>query len=155
MTGSLTNVILASIHHLIRRDLVGNRGAPPRWAPLSRALARRRHRRIRRSGLRTVIPPPSYWPMESSPPRSTILPLPPFGMPYNPRTSVDLRHLVGLPEGITPFMATGPRSALAKEGERGSPAVESLIRGMTDLTITDRLGTPIQGQIHHHLHRTR
>jgi hypothetical protein len=64
-------------------------------------------------------------------------PLLPFEMPYNPRTSVELRRLVGQLGGITPFMMAGSRSALATEEERGSPAVEPLTRGTTDLMISD------------------
>jgi hypothetical protein len=39
MVEPLTDAILASILHLIRRDLIGNRRAPPHWAPPRRALA--------------------------------------------------------------------------------------------------------------------
>jgi hypothetical protein len=83
--------------------------------------------------------------MEPSPPRSTVPSLPPFRVPYNPRTSVDLGRLAGPQEGITPFTVAGPRSAPTTEVERGSPAVEPLTRGTTDLTISDQPTIPRLG----------
>jgi hypothetical protein len=81
--------------------------------------------------------------MEPSPPRSPGPSLPPFGAPYTPRSQVDLGRLVGPPEGITPFMVAGlVRTPATKEQERGSPMGEPLTRGMTYLTISDRLATP-------------
>jgi hypothetical protein len=49
MSEPLTNAILASILHLIQRDLTGNgrvppRRAPPRWVPPRRAPAHWQHR---------------------------------------------------------------------------------------------------------------
>jgi hypothetical protein len=80
--------------------------------------------------------------MEPSPPRSTGPPLPPFGVPYNPRSQVNLGQLAGPPKGITPFTVVGPRRTPATEEERGQPMVEPLIQGTTDLTISDRPTTP-------------
>jgi hypothetical protein len=80
--------------------------------------------------------------MEPSPPRSSGMSLPPFGVPYNPRTQVDLGRLAGPPEGITPFMVTGQRRTPTTEEERGSLALEPLTRGTTDLMISDRPATP-------------
>jgi hypothetical protein len=153
MTEPFTNVILASILHLIRRDLAENRRvpphrAPPRWVPPRRAPTRQRRHHPRRSGPRAATPPPQYRPMEPSPPRSpgqSLLrpPLPPFGTPYIPRTQVDLGWLAGPQEGITPFtMARLVRTPTTEEERRGSLAVEPLTRGTTDLLITDRPTTP-------------
>jgi hypothetical protein len=137
MAEPLTNVILASILHLIRQDLSGDgrvapRRAPLRWAPPHQAPARRRHRRPRWSGLRATTPSPHYRPMKPSPPRSleTSLPEPPFDAPYTPRTQVNLRRLAGPPEGITPFTVVGLVTTPATgEQERGSPAMKPLTRG--------------------------
>jgi hypothetical protein len=64
MAELLTNAILASIIHLIRRDLAGNRVhphmAPLHWAPSRRAPPRRQCRRPREDGARAVTPPPQY-----------------------------------------------------------------------------------------------
>jgi hypothetical protein len=89
-----------------------------------------------------VTQPSQYRSMEPSPPRSSGLSLPPFGVPYNPRTQVDLGQLAGPPEGITPFMVTGQRRTPTTEEERGSLALEPLTRGTTDLMISDRPATP-------------
>jgi hypothetical protein len=95
-----------------------------------------------------MTPPPQYRPMEPSLPREPeqSLPgpsLPPFGVPYTPRSQVDLGRLVGPPEGITPFTVAAPRrTPVTEEQERGSLVVEPLIRGTADLTISDRLATP-------------
>jgi hypothetical protein len=90
--------------------------------------------------------------------------LPPFGIPYTPFTTVDLGCLTGTPEGITLFTMVGSRretSGMSQqeafivptiEGERGSPAVDPLVWRMTNLTISDRPGTPTPEQIHHHQH---
>jgi hypothetical protein len=134
MAEPLTNAILASILHLIRRDLTGNRRVPPR-------------RRPHRSRQRAATPPPQYRPMEPSPPRvpeQTLPgpPLPPFGVPYTPRSQVDLGWLVGPPEGATPFTVAGLVRSPATEEGRGLPAVEPLTRGTTDFSITDRPATP-------------
>jgi hypothetical protein len=45
MAEPLTNVILVSILHLIRRDLTRNRRVPPRWVPPRRAPTCQRRRR--------------------------------------------------------------------------------------------------------------
>jgi hypothetical protein len=69
MVEPLTNAILASILHLIRRDLTGKGSsmlAPPRRAPTCQW-----HRRTHRSRPRAGTPPPQYRPMELSPPRAT------------------------------------------------------------------------------------
>jgi hypothetical protein len=75
MAEPLTNVILASILHLIQQDLIGNgrappHRAPPHWVPPHRGSARRWCRRPRKSGPRVATPPPQYRPMEPSPPRA-------------------------------------------------------------------------------------
>jgi hypothetical protein len=63
--------------------------------------------------------------MEPSPPRAPeqSLPgpsLPPFGVPYIPRSQVDLGRLAGPPEGATPFTVAAPRRTHAtKEEGRG------------------------------------
>jgi hypothetical protein len=148
MAEPLTDAILASILHLIWRDLARNGRTPPCRAPPRRAPARPRHRRPRRSGQRAATPAPQYRPMELSPPRSprpSLLgpPLPPFGAPYIPRTQVNLGRLVGPTKGITPFMVAGlVRTPATKEEGRGSPEVESLTRGTMDLSITDWPATP-------------
>jgi hypothetical protein len=100
MSEPLTNAILDKILHLIWRDLTGNQPilAPPRRAPP------RHHRRVRQRAPRVV---PLYWPMEPSPPHSSMSPLPPFGTPYTPNRSVDLERLTGPSEGITPFTRAG------------------------------------------------
>jgi hypothetical protein len=108
MTELLTNVILASILHLIQRDLIRNRRVPPCWVPPCRAPACRRHHCPHRSRPRVVTLPPQYQPIELSPPRvpKQSLPRPPlplFGIPYIPRSQVDLGRLAGPPEGATPF----------------------------------------------------
>jgi hypothetical protein len=69
-------------------------------------------------------------------------PLPSFSAPYNPRTEVNLERLAGPPEDITPFTVAEPRRTPATEEERGQPMVEPLMRGTTDLTISDRPATP-------------
>jgi hypothetical protein len=98
MIEPLTNVILASILHLIRGDLTGDH---PRLAP-----PRHRRRRIRHRAPKAVTTAPSYRSMESSSSRYSMLPLPPFGTPYTPNMgSVDLGCLTGPPKGITPFTA--------------------------------------------------
>jgi hypothetical protein len=165
MVEPLTNAILASILHLIRRDLTENqraalRRAPPHWVPPCRALARRWHRCPHRSGPRVTTPPPQYQTMEPSPPRAPeqSLPRPPlplFGVPYTPRSQVDLRWLARPPEGVTIFMVATPRRTLAtEEEEMGSPAVEPLTRGTTDLTISDQLTLTLTlmgwSPVHHH-----
>jgi hypothetical protein len=95
------------------------------------------------SGPRATTLPPQYRPMEPSAPRSPGSSLQPFDAPYTPRTQVDLGRLGGPLEGITPFMVAGlVRTPTTKEQERGSPAVEPLTRGTTDLTISDRSPTP-------------
>jgi hypothetical protein len=140
MAEPLINVILASILHLIRQYLTWNRRAPPCWAPPRWAPAHQDPRRICRSKPRAVTPPPSYRPMEPSPPTPNGPPLsgPPLPpLPYNPRTQVNLGRLAKSPEGITSFMVAGPRRTPATEEERGSPAVEPLTRGMTDLMSSD------------------
>jgi hypothetical protein len=130
MSEPLTDAILASILHLIWRDLTGNGRvpsrraplcwSPPRWAPTSRW-----RRCPCRSGPRVMTPPPQYRPMEPSPPRapgpSLSRPLlPPFNVPYTPRSQVDLGQLTGPPEGITPFTVSAPRSKpTTEEQERG------------------------------------
>jgi hypothetical protein len=122
--------------------------APLRWAPPFRAPAHQRRQRPCRSGPRAMTLPPQYRPMEPSPPRSPgpslpRPPLPPFGVPYTPMSQVDLGWLAGPPEGITPFtVAVLIRTPATEEQERGSPAVEPLTRGMTDLMIGDRPATP-------------
>jgi hypothetical protein len=145
-------VILASILHLIRRHRTGNWRVPPcrtppRWVPSCRAPARRRRRRPRTSGLRVATPPPQYWPMEPSPPRVPEQslsgpPLLPFGVPYIPRSQVDLGRLTGPPEGATPFTVARLVRAPTIEQVRGSPAVEPLTRGTVGLSITDRTAIP-------------
>jgi hypothetical protein len=152
MVEPLTNTILASILHLIRRELARNRRvpprrAPPRWVHPCQALARWRHRRPRRSGPRAATPPPQYRPMKPSPPRVPEQslpgpPLPPFGVPYTPRSQVDLGWLVGPLEGATPFTVAALVRAPTTEEGRGSLAVETLTRGTTDLLITDQPATP-------------
>jgi hypothetical protein len=102
-----------------------------------------------------VTQAPQYRQMDPSPPRSPGPPLPPFGVPYNPRTQVNLGWLAGPPEGITPSTVARPKRTPETEEERGSPVVEPPTRGTTDLTINDRLGTPHLEHIHHHPHRTR
>jgi hypothetical protein len=95
-----------------------------------------------------MTPPPHYRPIEPSPPRSLRpalpgSPLPPFGVPYTPRSQVDLGRLVGPPEDITPFMVARPRrTPTTEEEERGSPTVKPRTRGTADLTISDRPATP-------------
>jgi hypothetical protein len=147
MAEALTNAILASTLHLIRRDLIGNgrvppHRAPPRWIPPHRAPARRQRHHPRRSRPRAATPPPQYRSMEPSPrsPRQSLPgpPLPPFGTPYIPRTQVDLEWLVGPPEGITPFTMAGlVRTPTTKEERRGSSTMEPPTRGTVDLSITD------------------
>jgi hypothetical protein len=107
-----TNAILALILHLIWRDLTENQHgrAPPCWAP-----PRHHRRHIRWSGPRAVNMTPSYWPMEPSPPRSSMPPLPPFSIPYTPSTTVDLGRLTRPPEDITLFTMAGSR--------RGTPGM--------------------------------
>jgi hypothetical protein len=145
MAEPLNNEILASILHLIWRDLIRNRRVPPRWIPTHWASARRRPHR---SGPRAAMPPPRYRSMEPSPPRSPGQPLPgppvpPFGAPYIPRSQVDLGRLARPPEGFTSFTVAGlVRNPTIEDERRGSPAVEPLIRGMADLSITDRPATP-------------
>jgi hypothetical protein len=86
--------------------------------------------------------------MEPSPPRSPMLslprpPLPLFGATYTPRTQVNLGRLAGPPEGITPFtVARRVRTLATEEQERGSPVVEPMTRGISDLTISDQVPTP-------------
>jgi hypothetical protein len=85
--------------------------------------------------------------MEPSPPRvpeQTLPrpPLPPFGVPYTPRSQVDLGRLVGSSEGATPFMVAGLVTTPATEEGRGSPVMEPLTRSTTDLSITDQPATP-------------
>jgi hypothetical protein len=147
MAEPLTNTILVSILHLIRRDLVRNMRAPPCWIPPRQVPARRRCRHLHRSGPRVVTPSPQYRPMEPSPPRvpKQTLPGPPlplFGIPYTPRSQVDLGRLVRPLEGATPFTVAGLVRAPASEEGRRSPAVEPLTRGTTDLSITDQPATP-------------
>jgi hypothetical protein len=148
MVEPLTNAILASILHLILRDLTRNRRAPQHRAPPCRAPAHRWHCRPHRSGPRAVTPPPQYRSMEPSPPRATKQtlngpPLPPFGIPYTPRSQVDLARLAGPPEAATPFMVAGlERAPTIEEQERGSPAVVPLTRGTADLTISDWSAPP-------------
>jgi hypothetical protein len=139
MAEPLTNVILDSNLHFIRQDLTRNRGAPPCWAPPRWAPAHRHHHCHCWSGPRTVCLTPSYRPMEPSPPSPL---LPPFGIPYTPTSSASLGCLAGPLKGITPFTVAGPGSALATEGESGSPAVKPLVWHTTDLMIGDQLGTP-------------
>jgi hypothetical protein len=95
MVEPLTNVILASILHLIQRDLAGNGRFPIRKTPCQ-VPAHRRCRRPRRSGPRGATPPPQYQPMEPSPPNALEQslprsPLPPFGVPY----TQDLKSILG------------------------------------------------------------
>jgi hypothetical protein len=86
--------------------------------------------------------------MEPSPPRvpeQTLPgpPLSPFGVPYIPRSQVDLGRWIGPPEGTTPFIVVGlVRNPATKDQERGSPAVEPLTSGTADLTISDRSVMP-------------
>jgi hypothetical protein len=86
--------------------------------------------------------------MEPSPPRVSeqLLPrppLPPFGVPYIPRSQVNLGRLTGPLEGTTPFTVGGlVRNPTTEDHERGSPTVELLTRGTADLTISDRPATP-------------
>jgi hypothetical protein len=94
-----------------------------------------------RSRPRAVPPPPQYQSMEPSLPRSPGPPLPPFGVPYNPRTQVYLGQLVGSPESITLFMVPGLSRNPATEEETGSPVVEPLTRGTANLSISDRPAT--------------
>jgi hypothetical protein len=95
-----------------------------------------------------ATPPPQYRPMKPLPPRAPEQSLPrpllsPFGVPYIPRSQVDLGRLAGPPEGTTPFTVATPRRTPASEEERrGSLAVEPLTRGTADLSITDRSATP-------------
>jgi hypothetical protein len=125
MAKPLTNVILASIMHLIRRDIVGNRRvlprrAPLRWVPPHQAPARQQRCRPCRSVPRVATPPPHYRPMEPSPPR------------------VPKQMLTGPPEGTTPFtVARLVRNSATEDQERVSPAVEPLTRGTADLMISD------------------
>jgi hypothetical protein len=153
MAELLTNASLASILHLIRHDLARNRRvpprrAPPRWVPPRWDPARRLHRRPQGSGPRAVTPPPQYRSMELSPPivpEQSLPgpPLPPFDIPYTPRSQVDLGQLVGPPKGATLFMVVGlVRAPATEEQERGLPMVEPLTRGTADLTISDRPATP-------------
>jgi hypothetical protein len=112
MVEPLTNAILASILHLIRRDLIGDRRAPPHWVPPHWVPVRRWHRRPCRSRPGATTSLLQYRLMEPSPPRSPGSslpgpPLPPFGAPYTPRTQVDLGRLAGSLEGITPFTVAG------------------------------------------------
>jgi hypothetical protein len=122
MTKPLTNVILASIIHLIRWDLAGNQ---PRLAP-----PRHHCHRIHHRTLRAVTTSPSYRSMELSSSRSSMLPLPPFGTPYTPNMgSVDLDPLAGPLEGITPITAAESiwwtsRMSQVQEAS-GVPATES------------------------------
>jgi hypothetical protein len=102
----------------------------------------------RRSGPRAATLPPQYRPMEPSSsrvPEQTLPkpPLPPFGVPYTPRSQVNLRRLAGPPEGATPFTVAGLVSAPATEEGRGSLAVEPLTRGIIYLLITNRPATPL------------
>jgi hypothetical protein len=130
MAKPLTNAILASIMHLIWRDIVGNRRVPPRraplrWVPPHQALARQQRRHPCRSVPRAVTPPPHYRPMEPSPPR------------------VPKQMLTRPPEGTTPFtVARLVRNSATEDQERVSPAVEPLTRGMADLMISDQSATP-------------
>jgi hypothetical protein len=148
MAEPLTNAILASILYLIRRDLTGNGRVPPRRAPSHWAPTRRQCHHPHKSGPRAATPPPQYRPMEPSQPRSLGQslpgpPLPPFDTPYIPRMQVDLGRLAVSQEGITPFtVARLVRTPTSEEERRGSPAVEPLTRGTTDLSITDRPATP-------------
>jgi hypothetical protein len=121
MAEPLTNAILISILHLIRWDLNGNQSrlAPPH----------RRRCRIHQSGPRAVTTTPSYQPMELSPPHSSMPPVPPFGTPYTPSTTMDLEHLTGPSKSITMFTATrsswwGPSTSQQQEVSR-VPATES------------------------------
>jgi hypothetical protein len=140
-------MILASILHLIWRDLIKNRRVPPHGAPPRRAPARRRRRYPCRSEPRVAMLSPQYRSMEPSPPRvpeRTLPgpPLPPFCVPYTPRSQVDLGRLAGPPEGATPFTVARQVRASAIEDGRGSSEVEPLTRSMIDLSITDRPATP-------------
>jgi hypothetical protein len=90
-----------------------------------------------------MTPPPQYHPMEPSPPRSPRPSLSPFGVPYHPRSQVDLGQLAGPLEGITPFMMPGPRrTPTSEEEEREAPTVEPVTQGMIDLTISHWPATP-------------
>jgi hypothetical protein len=148
MAEPLTNVILASLLHLIRRDLTENQRAPPHWVPPRWAPARQRRCHPCSSGPRAVTLSPQYRPMEPSPPRvpeQTLPgpPLPPFGVLYMLGSQVDLGRLIGPPEGTAPFTVVGLiRNPATKDQERGSPTVEPLTRGTIDLTISDRPATP-------------
>jgi hypothetical protein len=147
MDEPLTNAILASILHLIQRDLAGNRIAPPHWVPPRRDPAHQQRRHPRKSGPRAVTLPPQYRPMEPSPPRvleQTLPgpPLPTFGVPYTPRSQVDLGRLVRPPEGTTSFTVAGLVRAPTTDEGRGSPVMEPLTGGTVDLSITDRPATP-------------
>jgi hypothetical protein len=105
MAETLTNVILASILHLIRWDHTKVGRAAPHRAPPRQALARRWHWRHCRSETRATTPPLQYQPMEPSPPRAPKQslpgpPLPLFGVPYTPRSQVDFGRLVRPPGHI-------------------------------------------------------
>jgi hypothetical protein len=104
--------------------------------------------------------------MEPSPSRSSMSSLPPFGIPYTPSTTVDLRRLTGPPEGIIPFTMTRSRrgtlgmsqqeasSVPTTEGERGHWrwTYWSSARLISRLVTGWEPSTP--GQIHHHQHQT-
>jgi hypothetical protein len=154
MTEPLTNAILASILHLIWRDLAGNRRvppcrAPPRWVPSRRAPTRRRRRHPCISRPRVATPPPQYRPMEPMPlrvPEQSLLepPLPQFGVPYIPRSQVDLGRLAGPPEGATPIHGghTKWQNPYNRRRKKGVIVVEPLTRSTTDLSIIDGPATP-------------
>jgi hypothetical protein len=144
MAEPLTNAILASILHLIRRDLAEDgrfapRRAPLRWALLHRAPAHRRHRCPCRSGPRAMTPPPhiDLWNLhhqDHSGRHCHHLAHP------TPQEHKFLGQLAEPPEGITP-VARLVRTPAIEEQERGSPMVQPLTRGTTDLMINDRTAT--------------
>jgi hypothetical protein len=163
MAEPLTNVIFASILYLIRQDLTGNRH---RRAPPRQAHAHRRLHHICRSEPRAVNTTPLYQSMESSPPRSSKLPLPPFGIPYTPSTTVDLGRLTRPPKGITPFTVVGSRRGTPDmRHKRPLVFLQQRVKGghrqwtcWSGARLISRSVTgqepPTTGQIHHHQRQT-
>jgi hypothetical protein len=108
MSDQLTHALLASILHLIQRDIIVQH--PARAAPRHLSLLNQQSHCA--STTAPVVLAPSYHPMHpsSSPPHiSTPSSLPPFGVPYTmPQGSINLGRLTGPSEGSNPFTVARP-----------------------------------------------